>query len=372
MTVALGQAINARGKKITEADRSERFRKKSWKGWQGYLTDITLVSPDPDHRLAAMEIELESNRYNDTNIAHYLRRVENCAWQPSIEGSLRNGGFEVVFKKPLPLPTALGVLSQVTELFEGAIPTFRAAVHCHLNVQDFTREDYLRSVLAYSMLEPLLFKSVGEGRDESIFCVPWTKSNGHVVALVEAYVRQDAHAWWHAIHSAPKYAGLNLSATSTFGSLEFRHMQTPVLDTPEESINSIGKFVLSCNNVLDLACGGGGRESLVQFLDYVLNMTPESIPTPHLAEVYSLVAKTIAIDKLTQGVSTKAAKTILKDNQTNTLVPGSIARRYVGRNRVRPTWSRSTPYGTTGGRVMPDTPDLPEEVVVAANDRGGL
>jgi hypothetical protein len=287
-------------------------------------------------RLTGVEIEMESSRYSSHNIDDLLRNIPNCNWRVAAEGSLRNDGFEVVFTDPLPLEQALTTLSQAYPMFEGATDTFRAAVHTHLNVQDLSREEYLRAVLGYVIMEPYIFGTVGKGRDESIFCVPWSKSNSHIKRLINAYTNECPDAWDEAITHSPKYSACNMQATAVFGSLEFRHLQTPV-STPLDSITEIADYVTLCHGILEYATSDRHRDSLMQYADWCIGRLPSRYQAlEHLASVYGLLAPTAAVDVLADGLSTPTVHHHLRARPSYMNMPRHAP---ATRRRITPTWT---------------------------------
>jgi len=270
------------------------------------------VRKDPADILTAVEIEAESTTITSGSVDLVLSRVPECAWVQEQEGSLRNGGFEIVFRKPLPYPDALRALSQALPLLDGAKSTFRAAVHTHFNVQDFTREQYVKLCIAYALVEPYIYSVVGNGRDESVFCVPWYKSSSSVRSLMKAYSSCDTGLWSSAINSFPKYSGLNLSATGKYGSVEFRHLQTPAGGSLA-AIGAIADYMQLCKWVID-SVRMGESTSLQEFTELMYERMSDygytSDDNRHISFVYSLLAAYQPIDPLVNGFSIETARTI--------------------------------------------------------------
>lgn len=132
------------------------------------------------------------------------------------DSSLRNNGKE--FKTP---PSTY---SHTLELFKllhkdlkvGPAPfTDRTSTHVHVNVSQLTLNQTRQFVLTYALLEPILFKFVGDKRANSIFCVPlnFTYLPGHYKNDITTM-----HSKWH------KYTAFNIKPLNHLGTVEFRHL----------------------------------------------------------------------------------------------------------------------------------------------------
>jgi hypothetical protein len=312
------------------------FQDTPWRHW-GVMDESPNLIVDGDKY--ACEIEVETEDYGGSEpMYNTLRTTPANKWRIVEEGSLR-GGYELVSLCPMPKDQLKMSLAQVAPAFSTIRDTFRAAVHVHCNVQHFTREDYMRAVVAYYVLEPEFFAFAGKGRDESVFCVPWAKASGHVQQLALAYHNEDAVAWGRAITNSPKYAGLNLRATSVYGSIEFRHMPTPASHAGI-SLPLIAEFIDMCDRVIFLATSHRVRtKSLLEFADYVITTAADNVPMEHLCNVYSMLAIERPMDRLSEGIS---SATVL--NTVNTYRAPSIRRRSTSARHVEPrVFLRETP-----------------------------
>lgn len=293
----------------------EAFDSANWTNW-GVAHCVTKVQTRAgDQRLTAVEVEVESDTVTAGTVQEVLANIPNCVWVQAEEGSLRNNGFEVVFRGPQPYDQALIALSQVYPLFNGVRSTFRAAVHVHFNVQDLSRAQYIRILIAYALMEQHVYTTVGNGRDESVFCVPWWKAHAAVRALFRAYNRRDGDGWAGAIISAPKYSGLNLKATSKYGSLEFRHLQTPA-GGPMAAVTAIAEYIDMCHSIIQLALGYGCDTDLFKYTDDIIEHIETTqgrvIPPSHVAYVYTLLVGDLPVDVVSDGLSVAAAHSASK------------------------------------------------------------
>jgi hypothetical protein len=294
-----------------------------------------------------VEIEIENDHYGEGYMQDVIGCAETPRWVLVHEGSLR-GGYELVSSAPIPIPDLKESLEQVGAAFEGANDTFRAAIHHHRNVQYFTREQYMRAVIAYYMLEPSFYSFSGSGRDESVFCVPWYKGIRNVHMLAQAYHEADVDAWSTAIRTSPKYSGLNLRATTTYGSIEFRHLPTPAL-SPAASLRRIEEYIDMCSEVIELATALLPEDTgMLEFADYVVSRHGD-IPVEHMCNVYSALAVERPIDRLAEGMNSATVR-----RTVNTTALFNRRNRSVRLGEVRPLSSRVSMSG--GERERDDVP----------------
>ena len=163
------------------------------------------------------EIELEG--------IHGGRWPQNIeGWVRKDDGSLRNGK-EYIFAGPQSGDMALNSLrAMAAKMAEvGVDPTFRCSTHVHLDVRDLNWDQYERTILLYMVFEDMFFDHCQPYRRHSNFCVPFQSNDwlsqyfGQRVIGCESF----AHKFNH-LQMWPKYSGLNLQVTTTFGSIEFR------------------------------------------------------------------------------------------------------------------------------------------------------
>jgi hypothetical protein len=135
------------------------------------------------------------------------------------DGSLRNNGGEYV-TLPMDHRHLVYVLNQFfmkNKLTAGNYSE-RTSVHIHANCQDLTMEQ-LRLVLSlYQIMERVLFNFIKEGREDNIFCVPWSE------CLLGSQGFHDINSLTNKINRWKKYTALNLLPLRTQGTIEFRHM----------------------------------------------------------------------------------------------------------------------------------------------------
>ena len=165
-----------------------------------------------------VEIEFEHNHLYDQALHERVRNF----WNWTDDGSLRDGGSEIVFRGPLSgedVSLALGVAEKALNKCRFS---HRTSVHVHVDIRDITAPSLYRYILLYITLEEALFGICGRQREANNFCMSAYSANGLVELLsginpsrVIASIlgRDTAHF---------RYAAVNIDAVRKFGSLEFR------------------------------------------------------------------------------------------------------------------------------------------------------
>ena len=172
----------------------------------------------------ALGIELEyehSNLYDGEGDYEY--------WTVGRDGSLRNGGVELV-STPLPFEDTDAALDEVQSIVElgACIATQRCGLHTHMNVRPCTVGQMFSLVTTLAVLEPTIYVTYAQNRKDSMFAVPlmWNSAqmNGLASMLKRArggFGRQDSAM------VAPvrfnKYSGINTAeCVRNFGTIELR------------------------------------------------------------------------------------------------------------------------------------------------------
>lgn len=132
------------------------------------------------------------------------------------DGSLRNNGMEFITK-----PMSFSNLAYCLRLFFAkanlgpANYSERCSIHVHANVQDLELSQVQSIAMLYQVVERLLFRWIGNDREQNIFCVPLHQTNityNSVGNGVEGF-----RGW-------EKYTALNFLPMFSQGTIEFRHM----------------------------------------------------------------------------------------------------------------------------------------------------
>lgn len=147
------------------------------------------------------------------------------------DDSLKNYGKEFVFTEPLfgaDVEHAVRALCDVAKERRW-VSSRRAGIHVHVDVRDLTREQVIGLILLYSLVEPALYRWVGDQRDKSIYCMPLYETDG-AAELVAGLLRQCQGGSGDSImlsaNHIPRYGGMNLNALAKFGSIEFRQLKS--------------------------------------------------------------------------------------------------------------------------------------------------
>lgn len=139
------------------------------------------------------------------------------------EGSLRDGGLEYVFKKPLNFDESIDKIKQLIKKFEdvGCVPQFgpRTSVHVHVNVQELDKDQALLMYTLSVMLEPLLSRMCGDLREGNNFCL-----RGIDAEVVFERVGKCIKGNFPVIGENERYGFTNIESLYSFGSIEYRGM----------------------------------------------------------------------------------------------------------------------------------------------------
>ena len=173
-------------------------------------------------------------------------------WNVKSDGSLRDNGVEFVTKKLFgkDLSIALDELHDylVANAVPNSTPSDRCSVHIHLDVTDLNKTEYARLLIDYAIFENVLFNYCGVHRKENLYCLPFARSDDfkRTLSNILTSVEKDLD-FKKYVNGFPKYSALNLKATSTYGSLEFRlHGGTYDMMRVKEWINIIMCLKKNC------------------------------------------------------------------------------------------------------------------------------
>lgn len=185
----------------------------------------------PDTRIG-MEFEYEKVR--DYNMRDAKDGVSKY-WEVHADGSLKDAGVEFVFQQPMfgeDAYNAIKSLMTAAKANKWACTT-RAGIHCHVDIRDLDPDQLLAMVMLYAIYEKPFFRWVGQGRDESIYCMPWYKAEEGVWGAVKVLTAARAEMLGkrdegtrNAADRYERYSALNLASIAKFGSVEGRHLRT--------------------------------------------------------------------------------------------------------------------------------------------------
>jgi hypothetical protein len=154
--------------------------------------------------------------------------IENCergmqvgGMRVETDGSLRNEGLEFItepmeLNSLIPCLTAFFAKNKLTERNYSE----RTSIHVHTNCTDLTPTQVASICVIYQVFEKVLFNFIGNDRERNIFCVPWSETTVNF-RTVNALLANDLYVAkeWH------KYTALNLNPLTTYGTIEWRHME---------------------------------------------------------------------------------------------------------------------------------------------------
>jgi hypothetical protein len=163
----------------------------------------------------------------------YQERTGKLGWTTTVDNSLRgvnvttgaNAGiagyaFEFI-SKPMKSSTLLFSMEEFFKVtgFDEKNYTDRCSVHVHVNCTDLTPDQISSVALVYSVVEDILFRFVGQDRENNIYCLPWSQCRMHHdrVDKITSNVDRTSRSW-------QKYTALNLIPLRSQGTVEFRQM----------------------------------------------------------------------------------------------------------------------------------------------------
>lgn len=222
-----------------------------------------------------IEIELE-NCHEELPDGHGTSQVGSIALEHGItahrDGSLRNGGIELVTRpiRGRRLVSQIDYMCDVAKTAGWEVSN-RAGLHVHMDMQDLTFSQYTNFIKAYMLVEPCVFASASAERQRSIYCKSWYENSPaeELRETVGFLARNRLYRW------GTRYVGLNLNATSKYGTVEFRHKRT-TLDATE--------ILGWVNQIQALKVFARGPKIIDE--EYVSHATPDSV----LVDVYGTLA----------------------------------------------------------------------------------
>lgn len=168
---------------------------------------------------------LVSNAYEvgleiEVELVHESRVTDYIVWIEKEDNSLRPQHNSAEFVSvPMAGDRIHFALNQFYDKLEkGYRFSPRTSIHVHLNVLGLTLPQIATLTAAHCLVEPLLYKFVGEERDKSNFCVPWYEADayGYISYFLDEIINFDLSNY--------RYLGLNIDSIRKFGTLEFRHL----------------------------------------------------------------------------------------------------------------------------------------------------
>lgn len=210
------------------------------------VVDYFALSPKEGE--VGIEIEMELSRLLTK------KSSRPPVWRVESDGSLRGYGYEFVLDQPIPRDKVEKTISELKTYLKEIeknkiLPSIRAGVHIHLNVQSMTVGQVLNFMMCYYLLETALLRTCGENREGNLFCLRNQDANYSVFALENVINEQ---SFYNARHDSYRYSALNFQSLFTYGSLEFRSLATqPDLNNIQPWVEVLLQLKESSTNIKD-------------------------------------------------------------------------------------------------------------------------
>lgn len=170
-----------------------------------------------------LELEIEGD-----NLPRDVRSVVDSEgkiiWEAKPDGSLRNGGMEYVFRRPLGSVATQEALQAFGEFMDkcGARPdySFRTSTHCHVNVSNLELDNVKTIVALFTLFEDEYINFCARTRKANRFCLAAKDADG-VVENFRRFLRSGDLP----DQGRGKYSALNICTLARFGTLEFRCLE---------------------------------------------------------------------------------------------------------------------------------------------------
>ena len=204
-------------------------------------------------RKIGIELENESNSVSRQDVDEHLRGSDR--WVVESDGSLRGGryGWEIkTAGRGLELDRALNALNELYPVLYDSSGTWRAAVHVHVDANDFSWTQRALAICLAYVMDDSLFEITTPARRESNFCVPLAQKASDVFYSIESMLSGMIDEVGYG-----KYSSVNSNSLLQFGTIEFRHMQTPACgETVQDVLNAltaVRKFAEAAHAIVDAA-----------------------------------------------------------------------------------------------------------------------
>jgi hypothetical protein len=168
-----------------------------------------------------IEIEMETLDFIDHGF------VVLKDWKAENDNSLKGNGTEFVLKKPClhsKVPELMDeFMSDLKDMDVSILPSIRAGVHIHVNMQQATIKQVVNYMLCFYAMETVLTRFCGEGREGNLFCLRARDADFSIFKLSQMISDGDILT---LRDQNLRYGALNVQSLFTFGSVEFRALAT--------------------------------------------------------------------------------------------------------------------------------------------------
>lgn len=209
-------------------------------------------------RHIGIEVEAETEGY-DLGTVHIMLDgpLASGRWEAERDHSLRGGpwGWEVKTSghDGQRYEDVRSSMFELIPLLTHSTGTWRAAVHCHVDVRDFQSKELSVLLALLYTLDGSIFDVFSPARRESNFCVPLGNEIMRSLNLMHAL---DEHVL--TSQDICKYTSINVRpCTSGRGTFEFRHMATPQgsprVQRVYDGVCEIWKYARTCATLVHTA-----------------------------------------------------------------------------------------------------------------------
>lgn len=167
------------------------------------------------HRVG-VEIELENITTRLSRSSRYWRQIE--------DGSLRNNGAEFIFSAPYGGVDLFHAVVEIDSHLHALKPdaNVRCSTHVHVDVRDMNAQQIKYMILAYMVMERILFRCSGWHRYRNNFCIALGFAESMIRVLSSNWHHQDRRFAQGVVSGWDKYTAINLLPMRDKGSIEFR------------------------------------------------------------------------------------------------------------------------------------------------------
>jgi hypothetical protein len=159
--------------------------------------------------------------------------------------------------------------------------TTNTGIHVHLDIRSMERDHFRNKCVLYSIFEPALYRWIGYNRDKNIHCLPWFAADADIENIGGIFTSDNRTAQ-AIIKKINRYAGLNLNSIMTFGTMEYRQLQTTF--DPNRIFNWINMIL--CMRKAAQTWKGTSEELLTHCRKLGMKRTMEFVFGPYTSELW--------------------------------------------------------------------------------------
>jgi len=178
------------------------------------------------------EFGLHRNKRGDIGIEievegeEQLTPIESDWWASKKEDSLRFYGMEYITTRPLnagqEVKDAVDYICKIINKKKIVKDTNRTSIHTHHNMTKKDLRHILTGICIFWIVENVLARYCGEDRESNLFCMRLKDAEAVLDETIKALDTNPPLMMFQKGGDTIRYAGLNLAALRTYGSLEVR------------------------------------------------------------------------------------------------------------------------------------------------------